>query len=274
VVGRHGEAVVNNDTTTTASTDSGSNLFSDYQVGTLGQTDLKYESGEYYDIFNYDFSLGQNLIIDVISSDFNTYVTAVSPSGEQYYNDDYYADDPENTNAGLDIYVEEPGAWQIHVSSSLVAEVGNYELYLSDIGVSDGTDTGSTEVESSEVESSTAGTEAPDIVITDMNSTKARSTNMGRLEPGDDILDDGSYVDYYSINLEVGQSVSFSLVSADFETYLGVMKPSGEVLELDEQSDSSRSKISLTVEEAGIWYIFVTSSSAGQEGNYLLSIKR
>jgi hypothetical protein len=52
------------------------------------------------------------------------------------------------------------------------------------------------------------------------------------------------------------------------------MNPSGEVQELDEQEDASRSRITLDVAETGTWYIIVTSTTSGQEGNYLLSIKK
>lgn len=223
--------------------------------GQLSKSDAKFESGEFYDVYSYEFTLGQNLIMDVISSEFNTYIMAVSPSGQKYYNDDYYADDPSKTDAGLDIYVEEAGTWYIYASSAKVGEVGNYSLLISDIG-----NQGST-------------TEAPPVDVKDMTSTKGRSSNMGQLALGDDTLDDGSYVDYYSVDLEAGQEATFSVVSADFETYLGVLKPSGEVIEF-EGEDKSRSKITFRVEESGTYFIFVTSTTSGQEGNYLLSIKK
>ncbi len=234
-------------------------LFSDSQVGMLAQEDSTFDSGEFYDVYSYGFTIGQNLILDVVSTEFNTYIMAVSPSEKQFYNDNYYEDDPAKTDAGLDIYIEEAGTWYIYVSSSKASEVGNYELLISDIGTE---------------EVAEDSTEDVSVDVTDMTTTKARSSNMGQLALGDNILDDGSYVDYYSVDLAAGQEASFSVVSADFETYIGVMKPSGDILELDEQADTTRSKITLTVEEAGTWFVFVSSVSAGQEGNYLLSIKK
>ena len=169
-------------------------LFSDSQVGTLAQEDSTFDSGEFYDVYSYEFTVGQNLILDVVSTEFDTYIMAVSPSEEQFYNDNYFEDDPAKTDAGLDIYVEEAGTWYVYVSSSKVGEVGNYELLISDIGTEDVAE---------------ESTEDVSVDVTDMTTTKARSSNMGQLALGDNILDDGSYVDYYSVDLEAGQEASF-----------------------------------------------------------------
>jgi hypothetical protein len=241
-------------------------LFTDYQQGSLSPGDRTYESGEFYDAYNYDFSEGQIFIVDAFSSEFNTYLQAVAPSGEQVYNDDY-ATDGSSTDAGLDLEITESGTWTIYVSSSKVGETGTYDFYISEYDPNTQTTTDTTNT--TDVQAS-----AQDISVTDMTSTKARESNIGVLEAGDSTLDDGSYVDYYSVDLTAGQEAVISLVSADFNTYLGVMTPSGEILELDEQEDASRSRITLNVEETGVWYVIVTSISAGEEGNYLLSIKK
>ena len=254
---------------TNTSSDTATALFSDSQQGILAVGDSAFDSGEFYDSYSYDFTVGQTLILDAVSTEFDTYIMAVSPSEQQFFNDNYNTEDPSKMDAGLDIVVEEAGTWTVLVSSSKVGEVGNYSLLISDIG--DGTEEPLTDA--GDVENTEATTDVS-VDVTDMTTTKARSTNLGRLESGDNTLDDGSYVDYYLIDLVAGQEAIFSVVSADFETYIGVMKPSGEMLELDEQQDTSRSRITLNVEEAGTWFVFVTSVSAGQEGNYLLSIKK
>lgn len=256
-------------TTVDATTpDASGDLFSDLQEGTLSSGDSAYETGEYYDVYSYDFSVGQNIIVDAISSEFDSYLVVTYPNGEQFANDNYSED---STDAGLDVPVEEAGTYTFYVTSSKKEETGAYSFYISDIGTQE--ETGGTEPTGTQ-----ASTQDPvqetSIDVTDLSSTKARNSNIGVLESGDDTLDDGSYVDYYSVDLEAGQEVAFSLVSADFNTYLGVMKPNGDILELDEQQDESRSRITLTVEETGTWFVLVTSVSAGEEGNYLLSIKK
>ncbi len=246
--------------------DANGDLFSDLQEGTLSSGDSSYEAGEYYDIYSYDFVVGQSLIVDAISAEFDTYLVVTYPNGETYANDNYGED---STDGGLDVLVEEAGTYTFYVTSAKPSETGAYSFYISDIG----TEAAGT---ASEPTGTQASSEEPEVTVdvTDLSSTKARNSNIGVLEAGDDTLDDGSYVDYYSVDLEAGQQAALNLVSADFNTYLGVVNPSGEILELDEQQDSSRSGITLNAEETGTWFVFVTSVSSGEEGNYLLSIKK
>jgi hypothetical protein len=249
------------------------NLFKDVQSGTLSQEDSAYETGEYYDVYSYDFTVGQNIIADAISEEFDTYLAVTYPSGETFANDNYNKD---TTNGGLDILVEEAGTYTFSVTSSKPNEIGAYSFQVSDIGTEETVT--ATEPTSTEPTGTQASAQDPveevTIDITDLSSTKARNSNIGVLQSGDDTLDDGSYVDYYSVDLEAGQVASLSLVSADFNTYLGVVKPNGDIVELDEQQDENRSRITLNAEETGTWFVFVTSLSAGEEGNYLLSIKK
>ncbi len=135
----------------------------------------------------------------------------------------------------------------------------------SDSQTASSTDTGSTD---------TGGEGSLD--ITNLNADRARVSNIGRLEPGDELLDDGSYFDVYSIDLQPGQEVVVSLVSSDFNTYVALISPDvDEFFELDELPDeANRSRISLSIPYAGTWYVMVTSVNPGETGNYLLSIKQ
>jgi hypothetical protein len=259
------------ETVATDATSDNGELFSDLQEGSLSSGDSSYSSGEFYDVYAYDLSVGQNLAVDALSTEFDTYLVVTYPNGEQYANDNYNED---STDGGLDVYVEEAGTYTFNVTSSKVGETGAYSFYIRDLG----TETETADSTGADTTGTTASTQDPvdpgTLDITDMTTKKATSSNIGTLQAGDDTLDDGSYIDYYTVDLEQGQTVSFGVVSADFETYLGIMKPSGEILELDEQQDMNRSRINLTVEETGTWFVFVTSVSSGQEGNYLLSIKK
>jgi hypothetical protein len=263
-----GENSTGQDSTDVAA-DTGSVLFEDEQYGALSAEDSAYESGEYFDVYTYEFTAGQNILAGAISDAFDTYLVVDYPNGEQFSNDNYEKD---STSAFLEVVVPETGTYTFYVTSSKAGDTGEYGFYVSDLG-SEATATTTTKPTGTQASTQDPVEEAT-IDITDLSSTKARNSNIGVLESGDDTLDDGSYVDFYSVDLEAGQEASFSLVSADFNTYLGVMKPNGEVLDLDEQQDQNRSRITLSVEETGTWFVFVTSLSTGEEGNYLLSIKK
>jgi hypothetical protein len=244
-------------------------LFEDEQYGALSAEDSAYETGEYFDIYTYEFTVGQNIFAGTISDVFDTYLSVTYPNGEQYGNDNYEED---TTDAYLNMTIEEAGTYTFYVSSAKASETGDYSFYVSDLGSEDNP---GTQTEPTGTQASTEDpVEETNIDVTDLTSTRARNSNIGVLENGDNTLDDGSYVDYYSVDLEAGQQASFNLVSADFNTYLGVMKPNGEIVDLGQQQSSSRSGVTLDVEETGTWFVFVTTASAGEDGNYLLSIKK
>lgn len=112
--------------------------------------------------------------------------------------------------------------------------------------------------------------------LPNLTTTKANLTNSGRLEAGDQLLDDGSYFDIYTIDLQAGQEVTITLLSADFSTYVGlVSNDMTYTFETDEfPDDINRSRISATIAEAGSYYIVVTSTQSQETGNYLLSIRQ
>lgn len=112
--------------------------------------------------------------------------------------------------------------------------------------------------------------------LPNLTTTKANLTNSGRLEAGDQALDDGSYFDIYTIDLQAGQAVTITLLSADFSTYVGlVSNDMAYTFETDEfPDDLNRSRISATIPEAGGYYIVVTSTKPQETGNYLLSIRQ
>jgi Bacterial pre-peptidase C-terminal domain len=107
----------------------------------------------------------------------------------------------------------------------------------------------------------------------DLTTSLGQGSMMGQLATGDTALNDGSLVDYYTIALKVGQSLDVSVMSADFDAYIGLIKPSGEVLEANRSEDGTSARLDITADEAGVWYVIVTSAKPGQTGNYLVSIR-
>lgn len=218
------------------------------------------ETGEFYHIYDYEFTKGERVVIALTSTEFDTFLYAKTPSGEYFVNDDY---ENQSSLSRIDFVAPEDGNYEVYVTTHDVGEVGYYEMVI-----------GRQEAVVAEPQAS-ASTEGTSFNITDMTSSKARSTNLGVLEAGDELLDSGEYVDFYSMDLSEGQEVKFTLVSADFNTYMAVMSPSGEFFEEDElPADDSRFQFALNVTEAGIWYIFVTTQNPGESGNYLLSVKK
>lgn len=233
------------------------------------------ETGEFYHVYDYDFSKGEHIVIMLTSTEFDTFLYAMTPTGEYFVNDDH-----ENQIAVSRIEFDAPedGTYEVYVTTHDVGEVGSYEMVMGRTAAPEPvveTEASTTEPNTTEANTTEASTTETNYDIKDMTTSKARSTNLGVLEAGDETLDTGEYVDFYSIDLEQGQTVKFTLISADFNTYLAVMDPVGTFFENDELAeDSSKSQISFNAADAGTWLVFVTTDSVGQGGNYMLSIKK
>ena len=208
--------------------------------GSLASGDATLTAGEYFDTYSFQAQAGQHLVVDMTSSDFDTYVGIGSPSGENTENDDYQ----ESTNRSLvELEVTESGTWSIIATSFGEDETGSYVVTVTLSGLA-GSTSGGTRYES------------------------------GTLSKGDDTLTTGEYLDSYTMEGRSGELVVIDLRSSQFDPYLIVQTPSGETSENDDhEGDASRSLLSLTLTESGTFTIAVTSYTEGETGNYDLQIR-
>ena len=93
--------------------------------GSLQAGDETLQSGEFTDTYTFNWTQGQSVRVEAISSEFDTYLIVRSPSGQQQDNDDAAGG---NTNAGLTVNVTQTGAWQVKVTSFQPGETGSYQL--------------------------------------------------------------------------------------------------------------------------------------------------
>jgi hypothetical protein len=94
----------------------------------------------------------------------------------------------------------------------------------------------------------------------------------GRLDSSDDRIN-GSFFDLYYFQGSVGDRVVVELESSEFDPYLGVVAPSGEVSENDDfEGSRSRSRVEKEIDESGEWTVIVTAYGSGATGAYRLSI--
>ena len=209
--------------------------------------DLQFNSGEYYDLYSYEFQANTHITLALSSSEFDPYIVVESPSGKRLENDDYAG---QSHLSRLDFDVQEGGTWKVYVSSYDEGESGAYQLVIGHGG---------------QVQTANQPTA----------SSTAIEQHNGRLDATDSTLDTGEYVDIYKVELSKGQRAVFVLSSSQFHTYLGVKAPTGTVYESDElANDIAHSQISIVADEAGEWQIFVTSFSVGEIGSYQLSIEK
>ena len=92
---------------------------SQVESGLLGGGDAFRSNGSYQD--SYTLGLAGNVIVDLRSDDFDTYLVVESPSGLRFISDDYQGD---NRRSKLSILFDEVGEYQVLVSSYYTFQSG------------------------------------------------------------------------------------------------------------------------------------------------------
>lgn len=102
---------------------------------------------------------------------------------------------------------------------------------------------------------------------------RAQTVHTGALESSDPVMEDGSWVDEYTIDAAAGQEVVAVVTSVEFDPYVIVTGPSGEQTENDDFGSSREvSLVEAVAPESGTWRVQVTSYEAGQSGAYTLAL--
>jgi hypothetical protein len=144
-------------------------------------------------------------------------------------------DDYNGTNSGLDLILPSEGGYRIVVEGYALDQRGRY-----DVSVYDNT---------------------PEPVVEPINIR----------EQG--FLDAGRYVEHYFEGIE-GQTVTVSLQSSDFDTYLAIYSPTNRLLdENDDDGGSLNSRLRLTLGSSGRYRILVQGYSPEDDGRYTLTIE-
>lgn len=146
-------------------------------------------------------------------------------------------DDDEGSNSYVEVFAEEEGTYTIWASTYNEGSEGAYQL------------------------------------IIDQSDELEIERTEGRLDPRDEQLPKGEYVDTYTRSISVNKNFNIRLKAYGFDGFLVVTSPSGQVWRNDDaDDDSSISMISDLSPEAGDWKIQVTTYEEGEVGAYDLEI--
>ncbi|NNF38495.1 MAG: hypothetical protein HKN71_07500 [Gemmatimonadetes bacterium] len=82
---------------------------------------------------------------------------------------------------------------------------------------------------------------------------------------------EGRVADAYTFEVRVGEFVTASLRSGEFDTFLRVTSPSGVVRDNDDSGAGTDSQLSFLADEAGTWTVHASSYGAEGYGAYVLT---
>lgn len=219
------------------------------RAGSLAAGDTQLGSGELADRYNFVWQAGQRVRVSVASTEFDTYVIVVSPSGRQTDNDDVAAGD---TNSSIDHEVTETGPHRVIVTSYQPGETGSYELRIDSVGGAQAA-----------TQPQPPPTQAP----------PGWRTVSGSLAAGNRTLRTGEFFDAHEMQWPAGQAVHLEARSSEFDTYLMVQPPAGDQQDNDDQAPgNTNAAIDLVTRTAGVYRVLVTSYRPGEQGSYELLV--
>lgn len=231
------------------------------ESGTLSAGDSELRSGEYYDTYSFQGAPGQRIRIDLESSEFDTYLGLQPPRGEAIQDDDGGGSVGHSV---IEMDLTEPGTYQVFVTSYAAKETGAYQLTMDFSSLFGGEE---------EIESGNSGITLP-------ASLNARELTLnesfdGRLSSNDRRLSSGEFVDLHVFDGEANEPARITMTSPDFDTYLLITTPSGEVIQNDDYDGSTNiSQIEMLMPMDGRYRIEATSYAAGETGSYNISISQ
>ncbi|HYC69475.1 pre-peptidase C-terminal domain-containing protein [Brevundimonas sp.] len=92
--------------------------------GALAGGDDTLDSGEYVDTYRFTGRRGQRVAVDLTSSAFDAYTMLITPSGEQFDNDD----GEDGTNSRQELVLPEDGEYRVRLTSYRPGETGSYRF--------------------------------------------------------------------------------------------------------------------------------------------------
>lgn len=215
--------------------------------GVLLEDDSAFSDGEYYDSYDFEGRPGQFITLNLRSGDFDTYLILRQPNGEQLINDD-----TDGSDSRIEALLTEAGSYEVIVSSFAGGETGEYRLSIEERASSN----------------AAANTQTAPRIL------QLGDSIADRLEASDALTSDNAYQDSYLFNGRSGEDIVIDLSASDFDTFLTVQMPSGELLENDDfQGSTDQSRLEFTLQESGRYRILVSSYGSGESGNYALSVR-
>lgn len=210
--------------------------------GTLTRSDDTLSDGSHYHIYRINARRGDVISVTLTSEDFDTYLMVIDDGEFREDNDDR---EGGGTNSALSFTVDQQRDFYLVATSYEPGATGAYTL--------------------------TATVDAR-TVATQTVAAGALSEQMnGSLRSGDRELTGGEYYDSYEFLASAGDLLAIELESEEFDTYLILIEPDGEQVEIDDARGSTNSYLERVLAQTGAYEILATSYAANETGSYALS---
>ncbi len=200
----------------------------------------------FFDLYAFEGRTGQRIQIDMTSREIDSFLILIDPNGNEVAQDD---DSGGGSNAKIVATLPADGTYLLMANSYDAGEAGTYSLRA-------------------QASTARAGSSA--------SQGRFILQQEGILGPGASVLpSDGSLYRQYTFEGRAGQSVTINLASPDFDTYVALLDPNGQLIgENDDASQSDpTSQLSITLPRTGVYRVIVNAYDRRGRGRYLLTIR-
>jgi serine protease Do len=213
--------------------------------------------GSFFNSYIFEGRRGQRIAIEMMSQDVDPYLIVLSENNDSLYVED--DDSAGDFNARVETVLPEDGSYIILANSFSRGEQGRYDLRLSELGMST--------LERSPIAPPTSEAAVP--------GEGFILRQEGRLVTGDGVAPDGTLYDQYVFDGQAGQTVTVTLESGEFDTYLAVVDESGNLIgENDDlSSETTNSEVTVTLPRTGSYLVIVNGYSTADQGAYSLIVR-
>jgi hypothetical protein len=217
-------------------------------VGRLEAGDELRAEGGLQDAWEFEARGGDDIVAELRSTDFDAYLELYGPDGALLAQDDDGLGD--GTNSLITAHLEQAGRYRLVARGFSEKEgEGLYELAVS----------------------RPAAVGRPG----EAEEIRAGDVLVGRLEPGDSIVGDGTYGDLFLFRPQVSGEAVIDLRASDFDAYLILEDEAGHTLLTDDDSgEGTNARITYQV-SAGETYRIIANSYGGTHttGTYRISVR-
>lgn len=221
--------------------------------GELQRTDMRLADNSYADDYRYTGSAGDEIVITLRSTAFDTYLVWGTGAGSSFRSEKTDDDGAGGTDSQLTVTVGSSGSYTVRANSLAGSSTGAYTLSVERVGGG-------------------GGTRARGGAI------RAGETVSGRLEASDPKLTDDSHYDAYVYQGTPGEQILITLTSGDFDTYLRWGRMQGQQFQLlgtdDDAAGGTNSRLQVTLDQSGTYAIQANSLAANVTGSYTLAVER
>jgi S1-C subfamily serine protease len=221
------------------------------------------DDNSYYTRYSFEGRAGQRVVLEMSSSEVDSYLILISPSGDDLGQDDNGAG---GKNARITVTLPESGTYVVLANTRGARETGRYSLRASASGGDSAGGGGSARGGNGSTPSG-SGQQASGSLPFEVQGTLGANSRV--------LQSDRSLYEEYTFQGTEGQRVSISLESQDFDTYLIVLDPDGRKIgeNDDASSNTMNSALTVTLPSTGTYRVIANTYDSTGRGQYRLNIR-